>query len=85
MIEIFRECCQVDVVRNEIIKCYSKYFAGPLTGVMFITPENKNHKHLPSFLKNCVSADPVRIGESMMSLVVGYSLDESVVFTDLEE
>jgi len=75
---------QVDVVRNEIMKSYSKYFAGPLTGVMFITPANKHHKHLPSFLKNCVSAAPVRIRESVLSLVVGYSLDESVVFTDLE-
>ena len=72
-------------MRNEIMKSYSKYFAGPLTGVMFITPANNHHKHLPSFLKDCVSTDPVKVRESMMSLVVGYSLDESVVFTDLEE
>jgi len=75
---------QVDVVRNEVLKTYSKYFAGPLTGVMFITPTNKYHKHLPSFLNKSVPVDPVEDGEAMTSLVVGYSLDESVVFTDIE-
>jgi len=77
---------KVNVERNELLNTWNTSFDAPLTGLAFIRPD-QNAMKKPAFLDKIISSKGVSLTskeEPPLSLVVGYSLKESMVFQNID-
>jgi len=78
---------KVDVQRNELLKTWNTTFDAPLTSIAFIrhqTHQLKKPEFLSKVLPDEISSSSVTKEQTKLSLAVGYSLKESMVFTDID-
>jgi len=73
----------VDETKNELLRTWSLAFDGPLTSVILMRPGSPE-AGLPRILEGRAKL-PVRQPARTLSLVVGYSVGESMVFNDVVE